>query len=99
MRQDEQKLDPAQKRRALQKSPPKATAISPNSHRFPASKRKQSGANGIYNSEAYKAYYTHSSATNPSQVTANTAKPSHIDGLNDANLPSSSDQSHKTMPH
>jgi len=64
--------------------------MSPSSHRFPAGKRKPSGAGGLYNSEAYNAYYTHSAATNPSAATLNASKPSHLEGINvDGQMPSS----------
>ena len=39
-----------------------ATHLSPTSDRFPG--RKQSGPASFYNSEAYKAYYTHNPAAN-----------------------------------
>ena len=44
-----------------------AATLNPNQDCFPGG-RKQSGPSSLYNSEAYKAYYTHSAAANSSQT-------------------------------
>ena len=75
--------------------------MSPSSHRFPAGKRKPSGGGGLYNSEAYNAYYTHSAAaTGASAANLGSSKPPHIEGINaEGQLPSPGEASRQNMPH